>query len=289
MKILKSIEEIKQLRKKLAGKVGFVPTMGYLHEGHLSLIDAAQKECQTVFVSIFVNPTQFAPNEDLSSYPRDFEKDKQLLEKRGVDFLFFPSESEMYPLGYQTYVSVEELSKGLCGRSRPDHFRGVATVVLKLFNIFTPDYAYFGQKDAQQCAVIRRMVLDLNLDVNIRVEPIVRDYDGLALSSRNKYLSKEERADALILPQLLQRLRHLILKGQISSRQEVIGLFHSELQAQEGVKPDYIDIVDPSSLISQEKCTAEKKRLLLAAAIWLGKTRLIDNVLIDFENHLSEG
>jgi pantoate--beta-alanine ligase len=284
MKILSKLSEIKVLRSSLSGPVGFVPTMGYLHEGHLSMVDAARKICREVFVSIYVNPTQFAPTEDLSRYPRDFERDCQLLESRGVDYIFFPSDADMYPDGFQTYVSVQELSRGLCGQSRPDHFRGVATVVLKLFSIVKPDIAFFGQKDAQQCAVIRRMVMDLNLDVEIRIAPIVRDHDGLALSSRNQYLSTEERRAALVLPRTLQALRERILQKQVSTQKAVQDWFMQEIGTESCIRPDYISVVHPLTLKEMGSWKPGDGEILVAAALWVGKTRLIDNQLIDLGN-----
>ncbi len=281
MKILTTVQELKQQRIALDGKVGFVPTMGYLHDGHLSLIDAAKEECTHVFASIFVNPAQFSPNEDLSRYPRDFERDRLLLEQKNVDFLFFPTETEMYPEGYQTYVEVREISRELCGRSRPDHFRGVATVVLKLFHIVKPDFAYFGQKDAQQLTVIRRMVRDLDLDLEIRSVPIVRDIDGLALSSRNKYLSAQERLDALILPHSLKKISAKILTGEIGNRRDVNLFFENGIRNRDGLKLDYVEVVNPETMIPLESWSARDGQLLLLAALWVGKTRLIDNIMIN--------
>ncbi len=283
MKIIDTIEEIKAIRNGLLGTVAFVPTMGYLHDGHLSLVDAAKKECQHLIVSIFVNPAQFGPSEDLSRYPKDFERDRHLLEERGVDYLFFPNAAEIYPNGFQTYVVVENLSQGLCGTSRPGHFRGVATVVLKLFHIVRPDTAYFGQKDAQQCAVICRMVRDLDLDVSIRIMPIIRDSDGLALSSRNQYLSEKERIDALILPRTLLQVCRLVKSDQIKSRQELIGFFNNELQANPVVVVDYIDVLDPLTMIPLETWTKATGQILVVAAVQIGRTRLIDNSVVDFE------
>ncbi len=281
MKIISRIDELIQYRKSLDGTVGFVPTMGFLHEGHLSLVDAAKRECQHVFVSIFVNPTQFGPSEDLSRYPRDFEGDRKLLDARGIDCLFFPQVTEMYPEGYQTYVTVNHLSRGLCGSSRPDHFRGVATVVLKLFNIVRPDSSFFGQKDAQQCAVVRRMVKDLNLDVKIRTVPIVRDRDGLALSSRNKYLSSQEKSDALFLPRTLKKIAESAVEGKLTSSREAKRFFSEEMIPYSSIKPDYIEFVDPLDLHPVEYWSDGVSRIMIAAAVWVGSTRLIDNILVD--------
>lgn len=279
MKILESIDEIKEIRRNLNGPVGFVPTMGYLHQGHQSLIEAAKKACSHVFVSIFVNPIQFAPEEDLARYPRDIERDKKILQDLEVDYLFFPNEASMYPQGYQTYIDVTDLSKGLCGSSRPDHFRGVATVVLKLFNIVRPDFAYFGQKDAQQCAVIRRMVQDLNLDVMVRVCPIVRDRDGLALSSRNRYLSARERKLALFLPETLQNIAQGIIQGKIRRREEALHSFQLRFRDIPEITVDYVDLVDFNTLTPPESTIGGNDDWLLAAAVWVGRTRLIDNIV----------
>lgn len=288
MKITNKIDELVRYRNSLSGTVGFVPTMGFLHEGHLSLVDAAKGECPHVFVSIFVNPAQFGPGEDLSRYPRDFDRDCELLRNRGVHCLFFPSAAEMYPDGYQTYVTVQDLSRGLCGDSRPDHFRGVATVVLKLFQIVRPDIAFFGQKDAQQCAVIRRMVQDLNLGLEIRVLPIVRDGDGLALSSRNKYLSTTERQEALVLPRSLKKIEQLARAGELTRRDQLHRFFSSELSAHSSLRLDYIEAVDPLNLHPLEDWSAGVSRLLVAAAVWVGGTRLIDNIMVDLPGKCSE-
>ncbi|HBF69599.1 MAG TPA: pantoate--beta-alanine ligase, partial [Thermotoga sp.] len=217
MKIIETIEEMKKFSEEMREKkktIGFVPTMGYLHEGHLSLVRRARDENDVVVVSIFVNPTQFGPNEDYERYPRDFERDRKLLEKENVDCIFHPSVEEMYPPDFSTYVEETKLSKNLCGRSRPGHFRGVCTVVTKLFNIVKPHRAYFGQKDAQQFRVLRRMVRDLNMDVEMIECPIVREPDGLAMSSRNVYLSPEERQQALSLYQSLKIAENLYLNGE---------------------------------------------------------------------------
>ncbi|MCK5139815.1 MAG: pantoate--beta-alanine ligase, partial [Thermodesulfovibrionia bacterium] len=199
MEIIKTIEELKKYRKTTEGKVGFVPTMGHLHDGHLSLMKAAREECNNVIVSIFVNPTQFGPNEDLDAYPRDFERDKRLCEGGSVDCIFYPDVDEMYPREELTIVRVERITQKLCGKTRPTHFQGVTTVVAKLFKIVQPDIAYFGQKDLQQSIVIKRMAEDLNMDIKIKVCPIVREKDGLAMSSRNSYLKENERKAAPVL------------------------------------------------------------------------------------------
>lgn len=282
MEIIESIYQMKATVKNLKNqgkKVGFVPTMGYLHEGHLSLVKACRRETDIVVVSIFVNPLQFGPKEDFDLYPRDLERDRAMLEREGVDYLFYPSAQEMYPDNYKTYVEVTELQDSLCGRSRPGHFRGVATVVLKLFNIVSPDMAYFGQKDAQQAVIIRRMVRDLNLDVEIKVMPIVRNADGLALSSRNTYLSAEERKASLAIPRSLEEATRLIEKGEndchiIKKKMEEI------IKAEPRLKIDYIEIVDPEELRPLEKITDEA---LIALAVYCGQTRLIDNLRISRE------
>ena len=257
-------------------RVGLVPTMGALHDGHLSLVRAAKAQCDTVAVSIFVNPTQFGPSEDLSKYPRQFDRDCQLLENEGVEILFAPPVEEMYPHGAVTWVQVEGLSEKLDGRSRSGHFRGVTTVVAKLFHIIEPAVAFFGQKDAAQLAVIRRMVQDLNIAVQIVACPIVRELDGLAMSSRNAYLSTEERARALVLQRSLQETSKRFQAGEriaanlISAGKEV---FSRESQ----VVLDYFEIVDPETLNPVEKIAAQT---LIAVAAYVGSTRLIDNLLI---------
>jgi pantoate--beta-alanine ligase len=257
-------------------RVGLVPTMGALHEGHLSLVRAAKKECDAVAVSIFVNPTQFGPTEDLAKYPRQMERDRALLEEEGVDILFAPSVEEIYGRGSITWVLVESLSEKLDGRSRPGHFRGVATVVAKLFNIVEPQIAYFGQKDAAQLAVIRRMVRDLNFPVEIIAGAIVREPDGLAMSSRNAYLSPEERGRALVLQRSLRRAEAEFQSGQrigaklISAALEVLA---SEPQ----VAVDYLEVINPDTLEPVERIT---QPALLAIAARVGSTRLIDNVLL---------
>jgi len=279
MEIIGTISQMKNITRNLkqdGKRIGFVPTMGYLHEGHLSLVRACRQENDIVVVSIFVNPIQFGPQEDFDRYPRDLTRDQALLEKEGVDYLFYPSAQEMYPAGYRTYVEVTGLQDVLCGRSRPGHFRGVATVVLKLFNIVMPDVAYFGQKDAQQAVIIRRLVRDLNLDVEIKVMPIVRDMDGLALSSRNTYLSAEERKASLAIPKSLEVARQLIEEGERDA--SVIKTKIEEIiKAEPQLRIDYIEIVDPEELQPIEKITDEA---LVALAVYCGETRLIDNLKI---------
>ena len=256
--------------------IGFVPTMGYLHEGHLSLVRECRKSTDVTIVSIFVNPLQFGPQEDFRRYPRDPERDASLLEKEGVDILFLPEDREVYPHGFRTSVEVTGLQDKLCGRSRPGHFRGVTTVVLKLFNIVRPDCAFFGQKDAQQVFILRRMAEDLNVGVDIRVMPIVRDPDGLALSSRNSYLSAEERRAALVLFRSLEEARRMYENGERAAsqiRERLLRLIAAEPLA----RIDYVDIVDPGSLDPVEKVKGEA---LVALAVYVGKTRLIDNTIL---------
>ena len=257
-------------------RLGFVPTMGALHEGHLSLVRAAKARCDAVAVSIFVNPTQFGPKEDLSRYPRPFERDCELLEKEGVDLLFAPSAEEMYPAGAVTYVTVEGLSEKLCGKSRPGHFRGVTTVVAKLFHIIEPDAAFFGQKDAAQATIIRRMVRDLNLPVEIVVCPIVREPDGLAMSSRNAYLDAQQRKSALVLSRSLKEVQNLFDRGERKASRLIEA--GKQIFAQEpAARLDYFEIVEPDTLdaISEVHGAA-----LVAVAAFVGTTRLIDNLAL---------
>ncbi len=280
MKICTTIEEMRAASRaaRRDGKsLGFVPTMGALHEGHLSLVRAAKSQCQAVAVSIFVNPTQFGPNEDFAKYPRPFERDRDLLKKEGVDFLFAPSPDEMYPPGVISWVTVEGLSNRLCGRSRPGHFRGVTTVVSKLFHIVEPDFAFFGQKDAAQGAVIRRMVRDLDFPVQIVACPIVREPDGLAMSSRNVYLSPPQRQSALVLSRALREMTTLFHSGERNAG-NLINAGREVLAGELAVRLDYLEIVDPDSLEPMQAitCTA-----LSAIAAFVGTTRLIDNVLLE--------
>jgi len=256
--------------------VGLVPTMGALHDGHLSLVRAARSQCDVTAVSIFVNPLQFGPSEDLDKYPRSLQRDAALLQELGVDFVFVPSVAEMYPPGALTYVDVSDLSTRLDGGSRPGHFRGVATVVCKLFEVVRPDRAYFGQKDAAQVAVLRKMARDLNLDVEIVVCPIVREADGLALSSRNVYLSLDERKQALVLSRSLQRVKAAAEAGESDAHKLAeIGL--REIAAESGAKLDYFAVVDPDTL---EPVETALPGTLVAVAAWVGTTRLIDNLLL---------
>jgi pantoate--beta-alanine ligase len=280
MKICTTIPEARAAcRDARAGRkrLGLVPTMGALHEGHLSLVRAAKAQCDAFAVSIFVNPTQFGPTEDLSKYPRQFERDCRLLEKEGVEILFAPSVGEIYPDGAVTWVLVEGLSEKLDGRSRPGHFRGVTTIVSKLFHIVEPEAAFFGQKDAAQLAVIRRMVRDLNFPIEIVACPIVREPDGLAMSSRNAYLNPEERQRALMLQRSLQRAEQGFQAGEriaarlISAAKEVVA---SEPQ----VVLDYFEIVDPDTLDPVERIS---QKTLVAVAAYVGSTRLIDNIALN--------
>ena len=274
---VKDIREQVNKWKKEGLTIGFVPTMGYLHEGHRSLIEAARANNDKVVVSIFVNPMQFAPTEDLESYPRDLEKDAKLCEEVGVDLLFHPEPSEMYTDGFCSYVDMNGLTTELCGRTRPTHFRGVQTVVLKLFNIVKPDRAYFGQKDAQQLAVIKRMVADLNVDVEVIGCPIIREADGLAKSSRNTYLSSEERKAALILSKSLKLGYELIKNGETDSK-AVIKAISDSINTEPLAKIDYVDVVDFGTITPVDKIG---KSVLVAIAVYIGKTRLIDNFIIE--------
>jgi len=256
--------------------LALVPTMGALHEGHLSLVRAARTARGAVAVSIFVNPTQFGPSEDLAKYPRSFERDCKMLEREGVEFVFAPSVEEMYPAGAVTWVTVEELSRKLDGGSRPGHFRGVTTVVAKLFHIVEPDNAFFGQKDAAQVAIIRRMVRDLNLPVEIVVCPIVREADGLAMSSRNAYLSAEERKRALVLHRSLERVKQLVESGERDAAR-LVAAGREEFAQEKALRLDYFEVVDPDTLDPVADLSSGG---LVAVAAYVGGTRLIDNVLL---------
>lgn len=266
--------------KKAGLSVGLVPTMGYLHEGHKSLIDAARKDNDRVVVSIFVNPMQFGPNEDLASYPRDLEKDAKLCEGAGVDLIFHPQPEEMYEQGFCTYVDMNGLTKELCGKSRPIHFRGVQTVVLKLFHIVTPDRAYFGQKDAQQLAVVKRMVRDLNVGTEIIGCPIIREADGLAKSSRNTYLNEKERQAALVLSRSLQAGKALVESGETDA-QAVRRAIMQEIEKEPMAKIDYVDVVDFETIMPINTIDTIRGSVLVAIAVFIGKTRLIDNFIIE--------
>ena len=280
MKIARTIQEARELcraHRTRQTKIGLVPTMGALHEGHLALVRAARDKADIVVVSIFVNPTQFGPNEDFDKYPRSFDRDCQLLEREGADIVFAPSVDEMYCSENGTWVEVQGLSERLCGKSRPGHFRGVATVVSKLFHIIEPDAAFFGQKDAAQVAIIRRMVRDLNLQVTIEVCPIVREADGLALSSRNAYLGPAGRKSALVLNRSLTRTKIMFEAGERSSK-KLIAAAKEEFAGEPHVRLDYFEIVDPDTLESQ---SVIMHRALVAVAAFVGTTRLIDNILLE--------
>jgi pantoate--beta-alanine ligase len=282
MKLVKSIEEMRAFSNTVhsrGAQLGLVPTMGALHEGHLSLVRAARDKSDVITVSIFVNPTQFGPQEDFAKYPRNLDRDSTLLEREHVDVIFAPSVEDMYPAGAVTWVAVEGMSDRLCGRSRPGHFRGVTTVVSKLFHIVEPDAAFFGQKDAAQVAIIRRMVRDLNMPISIEVCPIIREPDGLALSSRNAYLNPEERKSALVLYRSLRRAQEVFDRGERESA-KLIAAGKQEFAKEPAARLDYLEIVDPDSL---ESIPAISKRALIAVAAFVGNTRLIDNVVVDPE------
>ena len=255
--------------------VGLVPTMGYLHEGHQSLIKKAVEENDRVVVSVFVNPIQFAPNEDLETYPRDLEADKRLCDSTGADLIFHPTPEEMYPDGFSTHIQMDNLTKELCGKTRPTHFGGVCTVVGKLFNIVHPDKAYFGQKDAQQLAIIKRMVRDLNFDIEIVGCPIIREPDGLAKSSRNTYLSADERKAALILSKAIRLGEELVADGERNA-QTIIKAMTDKINTEPLARIDYVNVVDALSI---EPLDVIKDEVLVAIAVYIGKTRLIDNFI----------
>jgi len=280
MKIYKSISSlIKKVRevKKQGYKIGLVPTMGFLHEGHMSLIRKARKDTDYVIVTIFVNPAQFGPKEDFKRYPMAIKRDLMLCEKEGADIIFTPEAKEMYPKDYATYVSVEKITDKLCGASRPGHFRGVSTVVAKLFNIAMPDIAYFGQKDAQQAIIIKRMADDLNMSVEIKVMPVVREKDGLAMSSRNVYLNRKERGRAQSIYKSLKSAKELFNEGERDSK-KIINKIKRVINNQPDAKIDYAAIVDAKDLRDIKKISGEA---LVAVAVKIGKTRLIDNIILN--------
>lgn len=282
MKIVKTVEEVRACVsewRKQGLSIGFVPTMGYLHEGHQSLIKRAAENDKTV-VSIFVNPMQFGPKEDLASYPRDLEHDKMLCEQNGVDLVFYPEPEEMYKPDFCSYVDMSILTEELCGLSRPVHFRGVCTVVLKLFNIITPDTAYFGEKDAQQLAIIKRMVRDLNINVEVIGCPIIREPDGLAKSSRNTYLNADERKAALVLYSSVQLGKQLIQDGERNTA-VLIKAMKELIEKEPLAKIDYLKAVDAMSMTQVEKLD---RTVLIAMAVFVGKTRLIDNFTFNFQD-----
>jgi len=272
---MQKFSEQARLREKT---VGLVPTMGYLHKGHLSLIGKAKRSCDVVITSIFVNPAQFAPDEDFARYPRDIERDTQLCKSAGSTVLFVPHENEMYPEGYSTYIAVERLSSILEGKFRPTHFRGVATVVAKLFSLTKPHKAFFGQKDAQQCVVVRKMVKDLNLGVEVVTAPIVREKDGLAMSSRNVYLSAEERSEALILHASLRRAQEMADHGERNAA-VIAGEVRHMIDTKPSAKIDYVALVDAESLADIDSLERGIP-VLVALAVRFGSTRLIDNTVI---------
>ncbi len=286
MKVLETIEAVTAYRKGLKGRMGVVPTMGYLHQGHVSLVREARADCDHVLATIFVNPAQFSPSEDLSAYPRNLPRDLELLEAEGVDAVFTPTPAMMYPPNFQTYVTVERVSLGKEGASRPTHFKGVSTIVMKLFNIAQAHNAYFGQKDAQQVVVIRRMVQDMNMPVNVVVCPIVREIDGLAMSSRNVYLTTQERQSARVLHDALTEAGRIYAEGErhpeaIKSR--VIAL----LEATPLAKVDYISVARASDMLELD--SPIEQPYLVSLAVQLGKPRLLDNCLLPMSLNTREG
>ncbi len=280
MQVAKTIKEVRSHVKTARSegkKIGFVPTMGALHIGHISLIERAVKDCDFVVVSIFVNPTQFGPGEDFKKYPRPIETDLKICREHGVDLVFNPTPKEMYAAENLTCVNVEKLTEPLCGRSRPVHFRGVTTVCAKLFNIVAADIAYFGQKDAQQAIVIKRMVADLNMPVEIEICPTVREANGLAISSRNQYLSEQQKKDATLIYKSLQKCQEMISAG-VKDSKKIISEMQKILQRIPSIKIEYISIVDAEMLQKLDQIAGEA---LIAVAVKIGSTRLIDNILID--------
>ncbi len=280
MRLVKKIKTMQRLVRELHRKgktIGFVPTMGCLHKGHLSLAQQAKKDADVVVMSIYVNPLQFGPREDFRRYPRDLPRDMKLARGAGVDIIFVPQDGEMYSQDYATCVDVERLTDGLCGRFRPGHFRGVTTVVTKLFNIVRPDIAYFGQKDAQQARVIEKMAEDLNTGIKIKTLPIVRESDGLAMSSRNIYLDKRERRDALCLYEALKTAQILVREGKRSA-EKIVSEMKKNIAERKGPRIEYIEIVDARTLEPVKKI---KGKVLIALAVWMGKTRLIDNMILN--------
>ncbi len=287
MEVVTSPREMRTTAEELRRKnssLGLVPTMGYFHEGHLSLMRRARADCQRVVVSLFVNPTQFGPSEDLGRYPRDFERDRELAAAEGVDIVFAPAAKDIYPEGYATYVDIERLSEGLCGASRPGHFRGVATVVAKLFNICRPTAAYFGQKDYQQAQVIKRLAADLNFDVEIEVLPIVREADGLAVSSRNQYLEPEERRQATCLFRALARAQELFAAGETQPA-KFVDEMTVVVAAQPAVRVDYAEVIHPQELTP---VATVEEGAVAAVAAFVNETRLIDNTILGKEDLRAE-
>jgi len=279
MEIVNRIQRMKEIIKDIKRDnktIGFVPTMGCLHQGHLSLVREARRMSDYAIVSIFVNPKQFGPNEDYEKYPRNITKDAEILSQENVDYVFYPAVEEMYPENYRTYVIVEDLSDKLCGRSRPGHFKGVATIVLKLLNIIQPNFAFFGQKDAQQSIIIKKMIRDLNLDTEIIILPIVREPDGLAMSSRNLYLNPEERKAATVLFKSLQAANELIKDGEKKAN-KIIEKIKKIISNEPLAKIDYVEIVDLENL---NPLKSLDKTALIAIAVYIGETRLIDNIIV---------
>ena len=280
MKIIKDVDKMKthaKIVKKDNRLVGLVPTMGYFHEGHLSLMKAAKKQSDFVITSVFVNPIQFGPGEDFEKYPRDIKRDEELAKTCGVDVLFCPSEENLYPSGFSTYVQVEKLTERLCGKSRPLHFRGVTTVITKLLEIVRPDIVYFGQKDAQQAFVIRKMIEDLNMGITMKMLPTVREQSGLAMSSRNKYLTKSEKKDATILYKSLELAGKMADSGEREVK-KITKAMKDLIAKIPSVKIEYISIVDMKLL---QKVTSISGEVLVALAAFIGKTRLIDNIILN--------
>jgi len=279
MKMVQEINKMKiysRIMKKDGKMIGFVPTMGYLHEGHESLLNAARKQNDIVVLSVYVNPTQFGEGEDYEKYPRDIARDEEIAKKTGVDVIFCPTNEEMYPEGYSTYVEVKDLTDNLCGVARPGHFTGVSTVVTKLFEIVKPDIAYFGQKDAQQAVVVKKLIENLNMDVIIKILPIIRETDGLAISSRNAYLTGKERRDAAILFQSLKRAKELFENGEHKS-QNIIQDMEELIKGKDTAKIDYLKVVNTESLKDVKMI---KEKALVSLAVFIGKTRLIDNIIL---------
>jgi len=280
MKVEKNINNARKfvLKAKSKGRiVGFVPTMGALHQGHLSLVREAKKDCDFVAVSIFVNPIQFSPKEDLLRYPRDFKKDKNLLNQEGINLLFYPSKESFYSADFSTYAQETILSKTLCGKSRPVHFQGICTVLVKLFNIINPDIAYFGQKDYQQALIVKKLVRDFNFPIKIKILPIIRDENNLAISSRNIYLNRQEKKDSTSLHRALSKAKELIAKGQRDSR-KVLKEMRKIIIKNKTAKIDYLAIRDADTLEPLENI---RGRMVIALAVYLGKTRLIDNIILN--------
>jgi pantoate--beta-alanine ligase len=279
MAVVRDPDRLQALMNKARRKglrIGFVPTMGYLHKGHASLIRAAREQSDIVVLSIFVNPTQFGPNEDLDQYPRDMDRDERIAMSEGVDYIYYPEPDTMYDAGYQTYVTVEKISRSHCGESRPVHFGGVATVCTKLFNIVLPHKAYFGRKDYQQCALIKRMVKDLNMNLEIVVIPTFREKDGLAMSSRNVYLEPEERKQALCLREALDIAKDMTAAGETDAR-KIVAAMSAHIESRPAASIDYVSVADTESLEELDTITNRAVALL---AVYFGRTRLIDNEVL---------